>query len=465
MADQPFGKVFLVNVISTSVFDIFKIGPGPSSSHTLGPMKAAYRFRQACAGLDKTVLENATAVEGSLYGSLATTGKGHGTDRSVIAGLLGWDPETIDPDAFDLLGTDPRAVYTFCLSVVALPFLAGDIHFDKTPGDFPHPNTLVLRLKAGKDVLLEQEYYSVGGGFILCKGEAERPRPIPPVPYASMHQLRAQMDRLNIGLVELLRRNEAAVSGLDARQADAGLDAIIDAMVSAVERGLATDAILPGSIGLARKAPVLFHRTQTMPDSPERFIILLNAYALAASEENAAGHRVVTAPTSGSSGIIPGIIYFALKHLGISRALIREGLLVAGAVGGITRHNASISGAEVGCQGEVGVASAMAAAMIAHLRGCEMAVIENAAEIALEHHLGLTCDPIGGYVQIPCIERNAVGAVHAYNAYLLASAGDPARQKIDFDAVVEAMLETGRDMSERYKETARAGLAVCSIRC
>jgi len=194
-----------------------------------------------------------------------------------------------------------------------------------------------------------------------------------------MHQLRAQMDRLNIGLVELLRRNEAVVSGLDAERTDKGLDAIIDAMVSAVERGLATDAILPGPIGLARKAPVLLRRAQTIPDSPERFVILLNTYALAASEENAAGHRVVTAPTSGSSGIIPGIIYFAAKHLGISRELIREGLLVAGAVGGITRHNASISGAEVGCQGEVGVASAMAAAMIAHIRGCGMAVIENAA--------------------------------------------------------------------------------------
>jgi len=454
-----------MNVIATSAFDIFKIGPGPSSSHTLGPMKAAGCFREACAGLKKAALEKATAIEVSLYGSLATTGKGHGTDRSVIAGLLGWNPETVDPDAFDPLGTDPKAVYTFCAGKKEIPFRAGDIHFDTTPVDLPHPNTMVLRLKAGKGILLEQEYYSVGGGFILCKGEAERPRPIPPVPYASMHQLRAQMDRLNIGLVELLRRNEKVVSGLDASQVDTGLDAIIAAMVSAVERGLATDAILPGSIGLARKAPVLLHRAQTMPDSPERFIILLNAYALAASEENAAGHRVVTAPTSGSSGIIPGIIYFALKHLGISRELIREGLLVASAIGGIARHNASISGAEVGCQGEVGVASAMAAAMIAHLRGCQMAVIENAAEIALEHHLGLTCDPIGGYVQIPCIERNAVGAIHAYNAYLLASAGDPTRQKIDFDAVVEAMLETGRDMSERYKETARAGLAVCSIRC
>jgi L-serine dehydratase len=202
-----------------------------------------------------------------------------------------------------------------------------------------------------------------------------------------------------------------------------------------------------------------------MPDTPDRFLILLNAYALAASEENAAGHRVVTAPTSGSSGIIPGVVHLLAKQMGVSRPSLREGLLVAAAIGGIVRHNASISGAEVGCQGEIGVASSMAAAMIAHIHGGEVGIVENAAEIALEHHLGLTCDPIGGFVQIPCIERNAVGAVHAYNAYLLASAGDPARQKIDFDAVVEVMLETGRDMSDRYKETALGGLAKCSIRC
>ena len=455
-----------MNVINTSVFDIFKIGPGPSSSHTLGPMKAANRFRQSCAeAADDVFTGPATTVEVYLYGSLAETGKGHGTDRSIIAGLLGWEPDTVDPDAFDSLGKDPKTVYIFQAGKTALHFGGNNIHFDATYKDLPHPNTLVFQLKGGADVLLEKEYYSVGGGFILCKGEAELPPPIPPIPYANMHQLRSQMSRQGLGLIEILRRNETALSGLDAAQLSAGLNVIIEAMESAVEQGLNTDGFLPGPIGLARKAPVLYQRSRNMLDSPDRFLILMNAYALAASEENAAGHRVVTAPTSGSSGIIPGIIHCLSKHMGVSRTLLQDGLLVAGAIGGIARHNASISGAEVGCQGEIGVASSMAAALIAHVNGCEMAVVENAAEIALEHHLGLTCDPIGGFVQIPCIERNAVGAVHAYNAYLLASAGDPTRQKIDFDAVVEVMLETGRDMSERYKETAKAGLASCPIHC
>ncbi|MDQ5984984.1 MAG: L-serine dehydratase [Syntrophus sp. SKADARSKE-3] len=454
-----------MNVITTSVFDIFKIGPGPSSSHTLGPMKAACRFRQSCSELSDETLDSATSIEVYLYGSLATTGKGHGTDRSVIAGLLGWVPENADPDAFDVLGKDPKAVYEFRAGKVSLHFTGNDIHFDMSPRDLPHPNTLIFRLKGRDGMLLEKEYYSIGGGFILCKGEPELPRPIPPIPYANMHQLRSQMSRHGIGLVELLWRNETVLSGLDAAQVSAGLNGIIDAMESSVERGIVTETILPGPIGLARKACVLYNRSRKMAESSEKFLILLDAYALAASEENAAGHRVVTAPTSGSSGVIPGVIHFLSKHLGVSRNLLRDGLLVAAAIGGIARHNASISGAEVGCQGEIGVAAAMAAAMIAHIRGCEMAIVENAAEIALEHHLGLTCDPIGGFVQIPCIERNAVGAVQAYNAYLLASAGDPAKQKIDFDAVVGVMLETGRDMSEMYKETAKAGLAACCIRC
>ena len=400
-----------------------------------------------------------------LYGSLATTGKGHGTDRSIIAGLLGWEPETCDPDAFDALGKDPHAVYSFQLAETTLPFRPDQLHFDTAPRDLPHPNTLVFRLLGGERVILEKEFYSIGGGFILCKGEAEIPRPLPPIPYANMHQLRAQMDRHRLGLVELLWRNETVLSGCEAGEVSGRLNGILDAMENAVERGIATDGILPGPIGLARKAPILHQRSREMPDTPDRFLILLNAYALAASEENAAGHRVITAPTSGSSGIIPGVVHLLTKQMGISRPLLREGLLVAAAIGGMVRHNASISGAEVGCQGEIGVASSMAAAMIAHIHGGEVGIVENAAEIALEHHLGLTCDPIGGFVQIPCIERNAVGAVHAYNAYLLASAGDPARQKIDFDAVVEVMLETGRDMSDRYKETALGGLAKCSIRC
>ena len=454
-----------MNSVTTSVSDIFKIGPGPSSSHTLGPMKAARRFRTACSELDAASREAATGLDVRLFGSLATTGKGHGTDRSVIAGLLGWDPETCEPGAFDALGRDPHAVHEFQLGERTIPFHASQVQFDLSPRELPHPNTLVFRLLAGERLLLEKEYYSIGGGFILCKGEPEAARPMPPIPYANLRQLRGQMERHGLSLVDLLWRNEVALSGSSAPEVTARLERILDAMEHAVEQGLATDGVLPGPIGLFRKAPVLFRRSEKMPDSADRFVILFNAYALAASEENAAGHRVVTAPTSGSAGVIPGVVYLLAKHFDVPRPLLVEGLLVAAAIGGIARHNASISGAEVGCQGEIGVASSMAAALIAHIHGYGLSTVENAAEIALEHHLGLTCDPIGGYVQIPCIERNAVGAVHAYNAYLLASAGDPGTQKIDFDAVVEAMLETGRDMSERYKETAQGGLAKCAVHC
>ena len=467
-----------MNVITTSVLDIFKIGPGPSSSHTLGPMKAARHFRQACADLAATACpagtgagvpaaafpETEARLDVQLYGSLATTGKGHGTDRSIIAGLLGWDPETVDPDAFDALGKDPKSRYPFEIGEATIYFAPADIRFDAAPCDLPHPNTMVFRLRRGGTVILEKEYYSIGGGFILCKGEAEIPRPIPPIPYANMRQLQAQIDRHRVGLTELLWRNETVLSGLDAAELSKRLNAIVDAMEGAVERGIATEGILPGPIGLARKAPILYQRGRKMIASPERSLILLNAYALAASEENAAGHRVVTAPTSGSSGVIPGVVHFLAKHLGVSRPLLREGLLVAGAVGGIVRHNASISGAEVGCQGEIGVASAMAAAMIAHMRGCGAAVMENAAEIALEHHLGLTCDPIGGYVQIPCIERNGMGAVKAINASRM-SMHETGGHKLSLDQVIATMYQTGLDMQSRYKETSLAGLALNIIEC
>lgn len=451
-----------MNSISTSAFDIFKICPGPSSSHTLGPMKAAACFRRSCGQLDR---DDADGIEVVMYGSLAATGPGHGTDRAVIAGLLGWDPVTCPTDELNALGRKPGESWQFDPGSLSVTLKASDLRFDTGDHELAHPNTMIFRLKAGDVILLEEEYHSIGGGFIRARGEHESAPVMPPYPYANMRQLRSQMQRHSLPLVGVLRVNERAISGLDDVAIDEKLDTIIDVMAKSVERGLVTDGLLPGPIGLGRKASVLHKRLQGLADSPERFLILLNAAALAASEENAAGNRVVTAPTSGSAGVIPAVLHVLTEQFAASRSILRDAMLVAAAIGAISRHNASISGAEVGCQGEIGVASSMAAALIAHVRGFGVEIVENAAEIALEHHLGLTCDPIGGYVQIPCIERNAFGAVHAFNAFLLASAGDPARQKIGFDAVVEAMLETGLDMCSRYRETAQAGMARCAIRC
>jgi L-serine dehydratase len=260
-------------------------------------------------------------------------------------------------------------------------------------------------------------------------------------------------------------QNEEALTGKSREAILADLDDLLETMCKAVEKGLETDDLLPGPIGLLRKAKVLHANSQKLKHETGRFLGLLNAYALAASEENAAGRRVVTAPTSGSAGVIPGVIYLMRTQFDFSPDQYRDGLLAAAVIGFISKHNASISGAEVGCQGEVGVASAMAAALIAYANDLPMKQVENAAEIALEHHLGLTCDPVGGFVQIPCIERNAVGAVSAVNAYILAAAGDPARQKLTYDEVVEAMMETGKDMCAKYKETALGGLAVCCVSC
>ncbi|MFH1305484.1 MAG: L-serine ammonia-lyase, iron-sulfur-dependent, subunit alpha, partial [Candidatus Omnitrophota bacterium] len=255
------------------------------------------------------------------------------------------------------------------------------------------------------------------------------------------------------------------ISGMCEHDVARKLDEILAIMETAVNRGIHATGRLPGPIGLERKAAGLYEKARSGKAGPDKFFVFLDAYAMATAEENAAGSIVVTAPTSGSAGVVPGMIYLLKHHFNASRELLHEGMLVAAVIAFITKHNASIAGAEVGCQGEIGVASSMAAALLAHVNGQEINVVENAAEIALEHHLGLTCDPVRGYVQIPCIERNAVAAVEAYNAYLLASSGDPKKQKISFDEVVEAMLKTGRDMSMKYKETSEGGLAVCAINC
>ena len=451
--------------IDISIFDLFKIGPGPSSSHTIGPMKAAKQFLLHINNLPDTITNDELNITVHLYGSLSSTGKGHGTDRSITAGLLACEPETCNSKFLANLMQKPDDEYFVKIKHYNIKFTEHSIFFHDEEYPSPYQNTVVFKLESKDKVVFEQEYYSIGGGFIKCKGEAETVRPQPVHCYNTMLELKDILSRKGISLTQLMLENEMRISGLSEPEIYSRLDDLITVMSNAVGRGINTDGILPGPIKLARKAPLLFHRARKMANNPDRFLTFLNAYSLAASEENADGNQVVTAPTSGSSGVLPGIIYMLKHHFFMLNKQLADGLLAAAAIGFIARQNASISGAEVGCQGEVGIASAMGAALTAYINEHNINIVANAAEIALEHHLGLTCDPIDGYVQIPCIERNAVGAITAYNAYLLASVGNPNEHKISFDEVVNAMMETGRDMNCKYKETAQGGLAVCSTCC
>lgn len=453
-------------VITTSVFDLFKIGPGPSSSHTIGPMKAGYDFLQRVNRLPVPA-DRGLKIEIHLYGSLSATGKGHGTDRAVIGGILGWLPDTVDPVAFTALLKNPGDTYAVHIGGHPVMVSADNVIFQRVRYDSPHPNTVVFRLLAGGEVFHEEEYYSVGGGFIQRKGErkSDEPKKNPPYPYTTMKELKSHLVAHGISLTELMLANEEALSGLDRKTILRKIDDILETMHKAVKRGLKHKGELPGTIKLRRKAPVLYEQAKSSASTSDSFMVFLNAYCMAASEENAAGNMVVTAPTSGASGVIPGVTYLLKNHYHYDKQKMREGMLAAAVIGFLIKHNASISGAEMGCMGEIGSASAMAAAMLAHCAGKSIETIEVAAEIAIEHHLGMTCDPIGGYVQIPCIERNAMGAIKAYNAYLIASSGNPGDQKITLDSVIKVMRATGRDMSKKYKETSEAGLALSATEC
>lgn len=456
----------IAETITTSIFDLFKVGPGPSSSHTIGPMKAAYDFLHRLRAIPGQNLSTATSIQVILYGSLAATGKGHGTDRAIAAGLLGKVPEECEPQWFTSL-MQPGSSYPIPVGSHTVPFTPDCIHFER--GKFPahHPNTLQLRLMNGDIVLTEEEYYSVGGGFIHRKGETAADFPVrkPKYPYSSMSDVKQLLVEKKISLAELVVLNEESLSGLNRERIYQRIDAILQFMHEAVKRGLSADGELPGNIKLNRKASSLYKKAQEMARTQDSFLIFLNAYCEAASEENAAGNIVVTAPTSGASGVIPGLTYLMKTHFHYDQQKLRDGLLVAAAIGFLVKHNASISGAEMGCMGEIGTASAMGASMLAYCAGSDINTVEAAAEIAIEHHLGMTCDPIGGYVQIPCIERNAMGAVKAYNAYLLASSGNHAFQKISLDSVIKVMKATGDDMSKKYKETSEAGLALSATEC
>jgi L-serine dehydratase len=457
-----------MNYIATSVFDMFKIGPGPSSSHTIGPMKATFDFLQRINALSDSQIADSQGVIVHLYGSLSATGKGHGTDRAVIAGLLGWLPDTVDPTEFTSLLKNADDKYFVKIKSKQIEINADSVRFERVKYASPHPNTLVLRLlNKESEVIHEEEYYSVGGGFIQRKGEEDTPKidKKPIYAYTTMTELKQHLKDQNLSLTDLLLANETAISGLNRKEIYQKIDDILEYMHRAVKRGLRTKGQLPGSIKLRRKAPILYEEAKNHASAMDSFMIFLNAYCMAASEENAAGSIVVTAPTSGASGVIPGVTYLLRNHYHYDKQKLREGMLAAAAVGFLIKHNASISGAEMGCMGEIGSASAMAAAMLAYCAGLSIEKVEAAAEIAIEHHLGMTCDPIGGYVQIPCIERNAMGAIKAYNAYLLANSGNTAYQKISLDSVIKVMRATGRDMSKKYKETSEAGLALSMTEC
>ncbi len=463
--------------MTTSVFDLFKLGVGPSSSHTMGPMTAAVRLLGELAAAGQ--LAQASRVEVTLYGSLALTGRGHATDRAVLLGLLGFLPATLDADAAEAALADLRATGRLALGragVTAGPEIAFDEATDllwegmtRLPR---HPNALRFRVTLGDgDGLVERIFYSLGGGFVADDRQMEANTPAGdevavPYPFTSAAELLAMADGAGLSIAEVMMANEEALR--PAGEVEAGLDQIFEAMDGCIERGIRQSGVLPGGLNVRRRARGIYEdlkaRAEQHISDPLIAMDWINLWALAVNEENAAGGRVVTAPTNGAAGIVPAVLrYYDRFHRGGVEAR-RRFLLTAGAVGALYKRNASISGAEVGCQGEVGVACSMAAAGFAAAMGATNAQIENAAEIAMEHNLGLTCDPIGGLVQIPCIERNAMGAIKAIDAARLALVGD-GEHFVSLDKVIATMKRTGEDMKDQYKETSMGGLAVNVIEC
>ncbi len=466
--------------MAVSVFDLFKIGIGPSSSHTVGPMRAARLFVQRLAR--EGHLPAVARVRSALYGSLGATGRGHASDIAVLLGLAGHAPDTVDVNAVPFILQDIR-------SRQRLPLAGGPaVPFDETADLMLVPGTTLplhangMRFEAfdaGGTLLDAQVYYSVGGGFIVSEeaaADAARQQAIAPdtavlpLPFHSGEQLLAQAHAIGGpvagALARVMRTNERHWR-TDA-EIDAGLLAIWRAMQDCVARGCETGGVLPGGFKVRRRAAALHQALLAGPDTssdPLQVIDWVNLFALAVNEENAAGGRVVTAPTNGAAGIVPAVLHYYWRFIaGANEAGVVDFLLTAGAIGILYKENASISGAEVGCQGEVGVACSMAAAGLCAVLGGTPEQVENAAEIGMEHHLGLTCDPVGGLVQIPCIERNALAAVKAINAARMALRGDGTHH-VSLDQVIKTMRETGADMMTKYKETSQGGLAVNIVEC
>ena len=453
-----------MTAINTSIFELLKIGPGPSSSHTIGPMKAGYDFISLVCSLPLEMKKDLN-IKIRLFGSLSATGEGHGTRRAVMSGLLGFLPDTCQPNVLEEFDAGEKS-YVLDIKGASISYKADDIIFDAVQHDYEHSNTMIFTLISGNgERILERVYFSVGRGFLRWQAWQDQKKGTPTFPYENMNQLKKHLTDNSMRLHDLILTNEQAICFLTEDDINSRLNQIIEVMERAVKLGVESSGSLPGPIGLQRKAGVMYTQARSEQFQGSGFIKAINAYALAASEENAAGHCVVTAPTCGAAGVIPAIVYMLKHHMGATQEEVRHGLMAATAIGFLCKHNASISGAEVGCQGEVGVASAMAAALLAYARGCRFQLTENAAEIAMEHHLGLTCDPVGGYVQIPCIERNAMGAVKAYNAYLIASTLGEEYQVVDLDKAIEAMAQTGKDMSRKYKETSMGGLALSVTEC
>jgi L-serine dehydratase len=453
--------------VMTTIDEFYKVGPGPSSSHTIGPMRITYDFYQRCTRLPADKLAQATGLKVHLYGSLSATGKGHGTERASLAGIVGKEPATVEPAFLDSLASNPDQSFPVKLGSKTFNASLKDIIYDAPKGQFPHPNTMTCKLMAGDKPLFEQEYYSVGGGFIEWKGYQPPKKGAPKYPYATMKELldHAQKNKLSVG--QLVLANEVAVSGKSEDEVNAFVDKIATAMVNIVKSGLdAPPATLPGPIKLKTKAGEVYKRAMDDEYEKQRGVGVVAAYALAGSEENARGHLVVTAPTGGSAGVIPAVLY-ALGEGGrkLPQDKLRRGLMAAAAVGYLCKHNATLAGAEGGCQAEIGVASAMGAALISEAHDFEPQVTANAAESALEHHLGMTCDPVAGYVQVPCIERCAFGAVKAWTGFMIASNEIPVNRRVDFDTTVAAMALTAKEMNTKYKETSEGGLAVSVTLC
>ena len=456
-----------------SVFDMFKVGIGPSSSHTMGPMVAASRFLEK---LRETPTDIAR-LKGSLHGSLAFTGVGHASDRATILGLAGFLPDTYDNDKAEAALAEIRKTQT--VTPPGLPALAfdpdSDLVLDYGPSLPGHANGMILQaLGPDGSVMVEETYYSIGGGFVRTAKELaytaagiKEDEPDVPYPFENAAEMLAMANKAGLSIAEIKRQNELAVRSPE--EIHKGITRLWEVMNDCIERGMQGEGILPGGLKVRRRAKSLHEQllaergaNQALPHAANDWISL---YALAVNEENATGGQVVTAPTNGAAGVLPAVLRYWLDHIpGASPKQLDEFLLTASAIGGLCKHNASISGAEGGCQAEMGSAAAMAAAGLCAVMGGTPEQVENAAEIALEHHLGMTCDPVKGLVQVPCIERNALGAIKAVSAASLALRGD-GQHLVSLDACIETMRQTGVDMHEKYKETSLGGLAVNVPNC
>lgn len=463
--------------MAVSAFDLFKIGIGPSSSHTVGPMRAARLFAERLS--NEGLLARTARLRVELYGSLGATGKGHGSDKAVLLGLSGHEPDTVDPNQIPAhLNAIRESARLNVLGRHSVPFdEKTDLVFNRRETLPLHANGMSFTAYDAAGVeLLNKIFYSVGGGFVVSADIAadgalqKRIAPDTTIllyPFHTGDELLAQCRREGLSIAQIMRRNERHWRS-DA-EIDAGLLKIWSVMQACVQRGCATEGVLPGGYKVKRRAPRLHQQLIANPEASlhDQLVVLdwVNLYALAVNEENAAGGRVVTAPTNGAAGIIPAVLHYYSRFIaGANDRGIVDFLLTAAAIGILYKENASISGAEVGCQGEVGVACSMAAGALCAVLGGTPAQVENAAEIGMEHHLGLTCDPVGGLVQIPCIERNAIASVKAVNAARMALRGDGTHY-VSLDKVIKTMRETGADMKTKYKETSRGGLAVNVIEC